>query len=366
MTSADPTRPEPTDADPELAGPNRAGPKRAGPNRAVPERAGPKLAAVVVTYNRRAHIEATVTRLLAEPLDVLVVVDNGSDDGSREFLRAVTDPRLDLIETADNIGGAGGFETGLRHVVATCDPDWVVVMDDDARPEPGALAAFREAGTAGDLAGWDAVAASVRYPDGRICEMNRPVLNPFWHPKIFLRVISGGGRSAFHLAEADYARTTPMPVDGGSFVGMFFSRQAIGLAGYPDGRLFIYAEDGLYSMTLSEAGGRIGFFPGIRFEHDCSTFSGPPGRFTPPWKAYYYHRNLLMLYRRAAGIWFWPALLVVLPKWLWKTRAQGSDKRTYLRHLGHAIRDGLTGRVGTRAPEKGYVAAKSECPTSAR
>lgn len=306
-----------------------------------------KLGAVVVTYNRRAQIEATIARLLAEPLEMLVVVDNGSTDGSREFLRGVDDPRLDLIESPENIGGAGGFEAGLRHIMEIHDPDWVVVMDDDGRPEPGALAAFRAA----DLADWDAVAAAVRYPDGRICEMNRPVLNPFWHPRIFLRMISGGGRAAFHLAEADYARTDPMPVDGGSFVGLFLSRRAIGLAGYPDGRLFIYAEDGLYSLTLSEAGGRIGFFPGIRFEHDCTTFAGPPGRFTPPWKAYYYHRNLLMLYRRAAGLWFWPALFVVLPKWLWKTTRQGAHKGTYLRLLARAVRDGLTGRVGGKKPE---------------
>ena len=305
------------------------------------------LGAVVVTYNRREQIEITVARLLAEPLDVLVVVDNGSTDGSREFLRSVDDPRLDLIESASNIGGAGGFETGLRHMRDTHDPDWVILMDDDGRPEPGALAAFR----ASDLGDWDAVAAAVRYPDGRICEMNRPVLNPFWHPKIFLRVISGGGRAAFHLAEADYDRTEPMKVDGGSFVGLFLSRRAVQMAGLPDGRLFIYAEDGIYSLTLSEAGGRIGFFPGIRFEHDCTTFAGPPGQFSPPWKAYYYHRNLLMLYRRAAGIWFWPALLVVLPKWVWKTRVQGEHKRTYLALLARAVRDGLTGRVGDWKPE---------------
>ena len=104
-----------------------------------------KLGAVVVTYNRRDQIEETVARLLAEPLDVLVVVDNGSTDGSRAFLRGVGDPRLDLIESPENIGGAGGFETGLRHMRDVHDPDWVILMDDDGRPEPGALATFRAA-----------------------------------------------------------------------------------------------------------------------------------------------------------------------------------------------------------------------------
>lgn len=299
-----------------------------------------KLGAVVVTYNRRAMIEKTVTRLLAEPLDVLLVVDNGSTDGSRDWLDSVADPRLIRVYTAENLGGAGGFEMGLRQIVGDHDPDWVLIADDDARPEPGTLAAFRSA----DLTGWDGVAAAVRYPDGRICEMNRPVLNPFWHPRIFLRTLTGGGRAAFHLGDADYAGTEPVRVDGASFVGLFVSRRGIALAGYPQGRLFIYAEDGLYTLGLTRAGGRIGFFPGLAFEHECTTFAGAPGRFTPPWKAYYYHRNLLLLYRRAAGLWFWPALLIVLPKWLSKVRHQGEDKRAYLGHLGRAVWHGLSGR----------------------
>lgn len=304
---------------------------------------GNGLCAVVVTYNRFAQITKTVERLLAEPLDRLVVVDNGSTDGTREWLAAQQDARLDVLEMAQNLGGAGGFEAGLRHAVAQYDPDWIVVMDDDARPEPGALAAFRAA----EKGGWDAVAAAVYYPDGSICGMNRPVLNPFWHPSIFLRTMAGGGRAAFHLTDADYTRTAPVRVDGGSFVGLFLSRRAIGLGGFPDGRLFVYAEDGLYSMAISRAGGRIGFFPDIRFEHECSTFSAK-GQFTPVWKTYFYHRNLLLLYKQAAGLWFWPALAVVLPKWLLRGLAQGENRRSFLRLLGWAVRDGLAGRVGWR------------------
>jgi GT2 family glycosyltransferase len=304
-----------------------------------------RLAAVVVTYNRRDQIVATVTRLLEGPLDHLVVIDNGSDVGSRDWLAAQDDPRLTLILPETNLGGAGGFEAGLRAAVARHDPDWLLLVDDDARPEPGALAAFRAAVGAGALAGWDGVAGAVRYPDGRICEMNRPVLNPFWHPRIFLRTFAGGGRAAFHLGEADFALAGPIPVDGASFVGLFLSRRALQMAGYPEGGLFLYAEDGLYTLGLTRAGGRIGFFPDLGFEHDCSTFAGAPGRFTPLWKAYYYHRNLLLLYRMAAGWLFWPSLAVVVPKWLLKAQHQGPDRGRYLRLLGLALSDGLRRRL---------------------
>lgn len=320
------------------------------------------LAAVVVTYNRLAQLKVTLARLLESPghlLGAVVVVDNASTDGTADWLARQRDPRLTVVRSAENRGGAGGFETGLRLAAARLDPDWIVVMDDDARPEPGALAAF----AAANRSGWDALAAAVRLPGGRICDMNRPVLNPFWHAGVFLRTALGGGRAAFHLGDGAYAPGAGMRrVDGASFVGLFLSRGAIARAGFPDGRLFVYAEDGLYTLGLSRAGGRIGFAPGIGFEHDCSTFAG--GAFRPLWKAYYYHRNLLMLYRRAAGVWFWPALAVIVPKWLAKARHQRGARRAYLRLLARALADGLTGRTGRS--HAGVLALAGETPAAPR
>lgn len=303
-----------------------------------------RLVAVVVTYNRLEKLRATVARLLETPAELLsavLVVDNASSDGTGAWLDSLDDPRLVVCHSAENLGGAGGFEIGMRQAVETLDPDWIVVMDDDARPRPGALAAFH----ALDPSRWDAVAAAVYFPDGEICEMNRPSRNPFWHGHEFRRTLLGGGRSGFHITPEDYAGPG-RAIDVASFVGLFVSRAAIARVGYPDGRLFVYGEDGIFTLGLSKAGGRIGFEPSVAFEHDCSTFEGQRGRFRPLWKVYYYHRNLMLLYRMAAGWLFWPALLVILPKWLSKVRHHGGDKRTYLRLLGRAVRDGLTGRTG--------------------
>lgn len=317
-----------------------------------------RLVAVVVTHNRLEKLKATVTRLLEsapEDLQAVVVVDNVSTDGTGDWLAAQTDPRLLVHRSTENLGGAGGFETGMRLASARFDPDWMVVMDDDARPAPGALAAFRASdwakdgarngakNGARDAAGCEAVAAAVYFPDGAICEMNRPSRNPFWHGREFFRTLLGG-RGGFHIAPADY-RGAGRWVDVSSFVGLFVSRAAVARVGYPDGRLFVYGEDGLYTLGLSKAGGRIRFDPAVRFEHDCSTFAARPGQFRPLWKVYYYHRNLLLLYRMAAGWMFWPVLLLVLPKWLLKVRHHPGERRAFLRLLGRAVCDGLRRRV---------------------
>lgn len=303
-----------------------------------------RLVAVVVTYNRLPKLKVSLARLLEVPaaqLHAVVVVDNASTDGTGAWLAGQGDPRLVCLTSAANIGGAGGFETGMKQAVARFDPDWILVMDDDARPRPGALAAFH----AMDHAGHDAVAAAVYYPDGAICEMNRPSRNPFWHGAEFRRTLmTVGGRGGFHVAPSDYDGPG-RSIDVASFVGLFVSRAAIARVGYPDGRLFVYGEDGLYTLGLARAGGRLWFAPQVAFEHDCSTFAGQRGRFRPLWKVYYYHRNLLMLYRLAAGWLFWPALLAVLPKWLWKVRDHRGERGAFLRLLGHAVADGLTGRT---------------------
>lgn len=327
----------------------------------------PRLAALVVTYNRADQIRQTVARLLAEDLDHLVVVDNASDDGSTDFLAAISDPRLTLLRLPQNLGGAGGFEAGLRHMVTAFDPDWCVVMDDDARPAPGQFSRFRAEAPGFAKAGWEAIAAGVFYPDGVICEMNRPGRNPFWDLPSFARTLLGGGRAGFHLKDSDYAATEPVVIHNASFVGLFLARAAIARVGYPEGDLFIYGDDVIYTLRLTQAGGAIGFAPWIRFEHDCSTFHQAPTLhqtnapqvvaapsnaeadkirlLRPLWKVYYNYRNGLFAYRLAAGpLLFWPVLLVVTVKWALKARAYGADRGTFVRLLWLAITDALRKR----------------------
>ena len=309
-----------------------------------PRTSAGRLVAVVVTYNRLDQLKRTLARLFetsGPTLEAVVVIDNASTDDTAAWLATLVEPRLHVHRSQTNGGGAQGFATGMRLAAETYDPDWMVVMDEDARPDPGGLETFHGL----DLTQWDGVAAAVYLPSGEICEMNRPSRNPFWDMPAFWRTITGGGRGGFHLRPEDYTAPHSTAIDVTSFVGFFISRAGLARAGYPDPGLFLYGDDGLYTLNLRRAGGRIGFEPSVRFEHDLTTFAGQRGRFRPLWKVYYYHRNLLMLYRLAAGWMFWPALLVVLPKWLLKTRDHSGQRRVFLALMARAIRDGLAQRT---------------------
>ncbi len=303
-----------------------------------------RLAAVVVTYNRLDHMKRTLARLLDEPCDRIFIVDNGSADGTRQWLEDLDDPRVHPILAPGNLGGAGGFELGLRKAMEIDAPDWFVIMDDDARPAPGCFAAFRQQ----DLSRWDAISSAVFHTDGRICEINRPTINPFWDMPTFARTLTGAmtgkARKSFHVDDVAY-QSPPMEVDATSFVGFFLSRRAVERVGFPDGSLFIYGDDVLYTLTLRKAGMRIGFLPELCFEHDFNqAFNGKLERYNPIWKAYYSVRNGLLVYRFAAGFFFWPVILMIMLKWLLAGRHYGAARRSYYRMTWLGIRDGILGR----------------------
>ncbi|MCA0203794.1 MAG: glycosyltransferase [Proteobacteria bacterium] len=304
-----------------------------------------RLVAVVATHRRLADLRQTLAALLAAPardLAAVLVVDNASDDGTGAWLAAQREPRLHVLTLPRNLGGAGGFEAGMRQAMAALSPDWLLIMDDDSRPEPGALDIFQRL----DLKGYDGIAAAVRCPDGTLADMNRPTFNPFWHKGILLRTLLGGGRGAFHLGEKDFALPGLRPVDGASFVGFFVRARVVAEAGYPDPALFLYGDDAIYTMGLTRAGYRLGFAPEVHFVHACTTYSPADPRLRPLWKVYYYHRNMLILYRIATGIFFYPVLCLYIPRWLYRLRYHGGERRRFLALFGLALRDGLRGRTG--------------------
>ncbi|MBU2980672.1 glycosyltransferase [Lentibacter algarum] len=310
-----------------------------------PTSAANGLVALVVTYNRFEALKVTVRRLLAEAPDTLgtlLVCNNASTDGTADWLKSQTDPRLEVLDLPHNIGGAGGFEAGLRHAAQTYDADWYLLMDDDARPVEGTLARFlSRPRSAAQI--W---ISAVRYPDGEVCEMNRPWLNPFGSIRVFVQSLLRG-RDAFHLSDSAYAAEEVQQVDGGSFVGQFVSREALALAGFPRGELFIYADDVLYTLALRSKGGKVAFDASLAYEHDCKSLTRDTGRLTPLWKVYFYHRNISLVYRRVAGpLLFWPVLALKYLQWRRKAGLYGADKATYVMLLNKAVADARANRLG--------------------
>ena len=92
--------------------------------------------AVVVTYNRLDLLKRNIQCLREnEPISTIIVVNNGSTDGTPQWLDSQTD--LHVIHQ-ENVGGSGGFYTGID-AAYRLNADWIWCMDDDVFPRPDCL-----------------------------------------------------------------------------------------------------------------------------------------------------------------------------------------------------------------------------------
>lgn len=98
------------------------------------------VAVVVVSFNRKDLLRKCLSAVNAQqpPADEVIVIDNGSTDGSPDVVRNEY-PTVTLFETGTNMGGAGGFAWGVEIAIAK-GHDWAWLMDDDAEPAPKSLA----------------------------------------------------------------------------------------------------------------------------------------------------------------------------------------------------------------------------------
>jgi peptidoglycan/xylan/chitin deacetylase (PgdA/CDA1 family)/GT2 family glycosyltransferase len=104
----------------------------------------PELSVVVPTYQRRALVLACVASLVEQSLDprayeIIVVVD-GSDDGTGEALRALATPCSLRVEEIANGGAARARNRGAEVASGT----YCLFLDDDMVADPTLLAAHLE------------------------------------------------------------------------------------------------------------------------------------------------------------------------------------------------------------------------------
>ncbi|MBC8034681.1 MAG: glycosyltransferase family 2 protein [Chitinophagaceae bacterium] len=94
---------------------------------------------IIVTYNGMQWIERCLDCLLKSELQThVVIVDNGSGDGTVDFIKARY-PSVELIETGKNLGFGQGNNIGLRSALQN-NADYVFLLNQDAYIQPQTIA----------------------------------------------------------------------------------------------------------------------------------------------------------------------------------------------------------------------------------
>ena len=98
----------------------------------------PGVAVAVISFNTRDILRDCLTSVLAESPTELVVVDNGSTDGSIEMVRQAF-PSARLVVEASN----PGYGAASNRAVSECSSSYVFLLNSDTVLPPGTLDAMR-------------------------------------------------------------------------------------------------------------------------------------------------------------------------------------------------------------------------------
>lgn len=199
-----------------------------------------------MTYNRLNLLAKSFNAVSTQTCspDFVVIVDNNSSDGTRDWLTHLAGQRTDLksVLLDFNYGGAGGFYHGIK-AAYELGADWIWIMDDDTIPDRDALNSLLHCGmidSNGEAEDVGFLASEVNWKDGTRHRMNVPGPAKDWN--------SGHIRCPGSV-KINYA----------SFVSILINKKAVQKVGFPIRQFFIHGDDVEFTSRVT-AGGFSAFY----------------------------------------------------------------------------------------------------------
>lgn len=227
---------------------------------AAPKAAAPKVTVIVVTWNRRRLLEECLESLRGQTFQDFetIVVDNASDDGTRELLESRQDGRTRVIRNTANRGFCAANNQGIR----AARGEFVALLNNDAAAEAGWLAALAAALDADPAAGM-AASKIVRYDDPQIIDKTG-------HTIYFDGQNHGRGTGARDSGRYEGLRDTAWP-DG---CAALYRRAMFNRIGAFDEDFFAYADDAELGLRARIAGWTAVFVPEAVVRHRIGSSLG--------------------------------------------------------------------------------------------
>jgi hypothetical protein len=269
----------------------------------------PGFSVIVVNWNGRHLLGECLDSVLCQREGILeiIVVDNGSTDGSANYVRERYGNRVRLVELARNEGWAGGNNRGIE----TAKGEYVLLLNNDASLEEGFYQALKEG--ISRYPGVDMFATRI------LNDYDRTQIDNAGHVIYWDGTARGRGRG--RRDGPDFGAEEEVLCPSGA--AGIYRRALFGRLGSIDEDYFAYGEDTEFGLRARKAGHTCRYLPRAVVYHKYSATGGP---FTPR-KVYLVERNRL-----------W-TVVKLFPWWL----ALLSPLFTIARYL-HGLRGLLTGK----------------------
>ncbi len=233
----------------------------------------PLISVVIVNWNGKRLLDDCLGSLRTQTFAAaeVVVVDNGSDDGSAEYV-AERYPEVRLVRLAENRGYAGGNNAGIR----ASRGSFVALLNNDTKTDPGWLSALENAVAASPAAVgmWASKILSFDHPE--ILDNVGLLLYPDGLGR-------GKGRLEQDHGQYDQAGEAFFP----SGCAGLYRRTMLDEIGLFDEAFFAYADDVDLGLRARLAGWRCVFVPAARVYHKYSASSSAYS----PFKIFLVERN---------------------------------------------------------------------------
>ncbi len=220
-------------------------------------------------------------RKLEFPSFRIVVVDNGSDDGSEVTLKKQF-PWLDVLQTGKNIGYAGGNNIGIKYALEQ-KADYIWLLNNDTVVDPMALAEL----------------INVAETDPSIGMTGSKILSYMDPSRLYYAGgwidVDLGDSGHFGYGETDDHRYDDV-VDTGYITGcsLLVRSSVLDLIGYMDVDYFLYFEESEWCVKAKRHGFRLGYVPkSIVYHKESVSTRKISGAYT-----YYMTRNRLYFMSR--------------------------------------------------------------------
>ncbi len=315
----------------------------------APERRAPRVAVITLNWNGRNDTIEWAASLgkLDYPNYSLVVIDNGSSDGSVAALREQY-PDMTVIENGRNLGYAEGFNVGLKYAYEQ-GADYILIMNNDTVAAPDCLTALVQVAETDPRIGF--VSGKVYYYQ----EPNRlQTAGRTNHPILLVQDLVG--RNEIDTGQYDEVKEYDFLDD----VFLLVRRQVYADTGGYDPNFFLYYEETDWCARVRRAGYKLVYTPQARIWHKGGMSTGGD---KGPKFVYYNARNQIIFMRRNTSSSHFARYLGYLatfgPRRMlgWVKRRRFNLLSAYVRGLGSGvlwlIKDGRQGSIHISSPGTG-------------
>ncbi|MFZ6017745.1 MAG: glycosyltransferase family 2 protein [Nitrospirota bacterium] len=298
----------------------------------------PKISIVVLNWNGyRGTIECIESlKKVTYPNYEVVLVDNGSTDGSEEILREKF-PDVPFIQTGENLGFAGGNNIGIRHALSN-GADYVILLNNDTVVDKEFVTAMVRVAEADK---------SIGILTSKIYFYDRP--DTIWYAGAIFNLKTGRSRHIGYNKKDKGQYNKVRETDRACGCSMMVSRKVCETVGLMNPEYFCYGEEVDWSLRVKNAGYRVVFVPNSKVWHKISGSTGGAGK---GFYLYYSVRNHLRLINTylpfKSKVMSIVRDMLVIGRHLFSIFTVGVNKGYGIKNLWFGVRDYYHGRFGKR------------------